>query len=177
WFLRLGAKLPGMVEAEGEAAHIEHQAHTLATWGSIGVAGAGILLAFAFYQWRRFSAAAWAERFGGVYRCVRDKYYVDEFYLATVVRFVMFLTAVQRWFDVWIIDGLVNLVGGIGRAAAAVAGWFDRWVVDGAVNLLGWLTQLWGGVARLFQTGRVQTYVAWGVAGAVGAAAVVLWMA
>ncbi len=177
WFLELGKGLPGMVVAEGEAAHLEHEAHGIAMWGSIGVAGAGILLAFVFYQWRRLSAAAWAERFGAVHRWVKNKYYVDEFYLATVVRFVMFLTAVQRWFDVWIVDGLVNLVGGIGRAAAALSGWFDRWVVDGAVNLVGWLTQLWGGVARLFQTGRVQTYVAWGVAGAVGAAAVVLWMA
>ncbi|MGH7151422.1 MAG: NADH-quinone oxidoreductase subunit L, partial [Planctomycetota bacterium] len=176
WFLRLGEGLPGMVKAEGEVAHLEHEAHTIAMWGSIGVAGAGILLAFAFYQWRRLSAEAWARRWGPAYGWVKNKYFVDEFYLATVVRLVMFLTAVQRWFDVWIIDGLVNLLGGVGRAAAAVSGWFDRWVVDGAVNLLGWLTQLWGGVARLFQTGRVQTYVAWGVAGAVGAAAFVLWM-
>ncbi|HET6204255.1 MAG TPA: NADH-quinone oxidoreductase subunit L [Planctomycetota bacterium] len=174
WFLQLGKGLPGMVEPTGHAAEVEHEAHGLALGGSLLAAGLGILLAFAFYQWKKLSAAAWAQRWGAVHRCVKNKYYVDEFYLATVVPLVLGLTAVQRWFDVRIVDGLVDGAGALGRLGAAISGWFDRWVVDGAVNLVGWLTQLWGGVARLFQTGRIQTYVAFGVAGAVAAAALVL---
>jgi NADH-quinone oxidoreductase subunit L len=47
------------------------------------------------------------------YRLSRDKFYFDELYEALVVWPLRVLANVLAWIDRWIIDGLVNLVGGI----------------------------------------------------------------
>jgi hypothetical protein len=39
-----------------------------------------------------------------------------------------------------------------------VSMWWDKWIVDGLVNLTGMTVQGLGFVARLFQTGLVQSY-------------------
>ena len=175
WFLTaVGPGLAGFVEPAGEAKAIHDEAHGLAMKLSVGIASLGILLAFAFYQWKTFSAEAWARRWGAVHRWVKNKYYVDEFYEATVVRITTGASLAMRAFDNGIVDGLVNLCGWIGRLLAAVAGAWDRIVVDGLVNLLGHVTQGFGAFARLFQTGRIQQYVAFAIAGAVLVAAVAL---
>jgi NADH:ubiquinone oxidoreductase subunit 5 (subunit L)/multisubunit Na+/H+ antiporter MnhA subunit len=38
-------------------------------------------------------------------------------------------------------------------------GWFDKWVVDGLVNLIGGATKLTGRTLRFVQTGVVQNYL------------------
>ena len=72
--------------------------------------------------------------FGPVYRVVYNKFYVDEFYAATVVRLTV---DGSRW--VW--------------------RHFDETVIDGAVNGVGTLWQRVGREARPMQTGRVQNYL------------------
>ena len=52
-----------------------------------------------------------------------------------------------------------------------VSGWADLRIVDGAVNGVAAVTQVFGAIARLFQTGRVQQYVTFAVAGGLLAAA------
>ena len=48
--------------------------------------------------------------------------------------------------------------------------WFDRTFVDGAVNGVGAVTQVFGSAVRLLQSGRVQQYAAFAVAGGLAAA-------
>ncbi len=50
---------------------------------------------------------------------------------------------------------------------ANAVGWFDRYVIDGVMNLLGWATIMGGRRVRRIQTGNVADYVYAVIAGAV----------
>ncbi len=98
--------------------------------------------------------------FGWLAKLVENKYYIDEIYQATIIRALMFAAAFMFWFDKWVIDyAIVNGVGYITRVASVVWGWFDLNIVDGIVNLVGWTTKFFGSVLRRFQTGVVEQYV------------------
>jgi NADH-quinone oxidoreductase subunit L len=90
---------------------------------------------------------------------MRRKFYFDELYKATVVRFASWFSEATAWFDRTIIDGVVNGVGRFGRWVADVSARFDRSVIDGLVNGVGSLAMKAGGVLRLVQTGQGQTYL------------------
>jgi NADH-quinone oxidoreductase subunit L len=107
------------------------------------------------------------EAFPRAWAVVYNKYYVDELYDATVVRFARFCSRALYWFDQNVIDGIVNLMATIGRVVAYVDAAFDQKVVDGAVNLLA-DTFLYGGAKlRRLQTGHIQAYLFGALAGAI----------
>jgi NADH-quinone oxidoreductase subunit L len=114
-----------------------------------------------------------AAGFGELYHTVCNKYFIDEIVDATFIRLSLVTGKVLRWFDETIVDGLVLLVGRTNRGGGAVAAWIDLHIVDGAVNGVGALTQTFGFIARLFQTGRIQQYASFAVAGGLAVAA---WM-
>lgn len=90
-----------------DAEHVRF--HWTAMALSLVMAGAGILLAFATYRWKKINADAWAAKFGGgVYRFLLNKWYFDELYGAVVVGGTLAVTRVLRWIDEHIVDGLVN---------------------------------------------------------------------
>ena len=73
------------------------------------------------------------EKLGALSRAMRNRFYFDEIYQATVIR-------------------LHDIV-------AAVASWIDRWVIAGvAVRGTHGTTELFGRALRLVQTGNLQTY-------------------
>jgi NADH-quinone oxidoreductase subunit L len=73
------------------------------------------------------------EKLGVLSRAMRNRFYFDEIYQATVIRLHDFL--------------------------AAVADWFDRWIIAGiAVRGTHGTTELVGRALRLLQTGNLQTY-------------------
>jgi NADH-quinone oxidoreductase subunit L len=73
------------------------------------------------------------EKLGALSRAMRNRFYFDELYQATVIRLHDFL--------------------------AAVADWFDRWVIAGVgVRGTHGTTELAGRALRLLQTGNLQTY-------------------
>ena len=98
---------------------------------------------------------------------VFNKYYVDELYQATVVRFSLWWSRALYWFDQNVIDGLVNGVATVGRTIAYIDAAFDQKVVDGAVNLLADSFLHGGARLRRLQTGRIQAYLFGALAGAV----------
>jgi NADH-quinone oxidoreductase subunit L len=73
------------------------------------------------------------EKLGGLSRAMRNRFYLDEIYAATVIRFHEWLSAVADWFDRWMIAGLV---------------------VRGTHGT----TEFVGRALRLLQTGNLQTY-------------------
>ncbi|GAC1599428.1 MAG: hypothetical protein NVS4B10_10630 [Myxococcales bacterium] len=107
------------------------------------------------------------ERFAVVWAVVYNKYYVDELYQATVVRFSLFFSRALYWFDQNVIDALVMFVGFLGRAVAYVDGAIDTWIVDGAVNGIARLSMGAGRSLRRVQTGHIQTYLFGALAGAI----------
>jgi NADH-quinone oxidoreductase subunit L len=100
---------------------------------SVVVALAGIYAAWRLYLKQPGLATALRERWSGLHRTLFNKYWVDEYYDALVVR-------------------------PIHRAARAMWTFFDVRVVDGAVNGVGHTFEGFSAVFRLFQTGFVGTY-------------------
>ena len=98
---------------------------------------------------------------------------MDELVRAVAIRPSFAIARGLAAFDRVVVDGLVNLVGRTGRGLGFFSAWFDRTFVDGAVNGVGAVTQVFGSAARLLQSGRVQQYAAFAVAG--GLAAAVWW--
>jgi NADH-quinone oxidoreductase subunit L len=150
---------------------IEHKAHILAMTVSLTVAFLGIALAYLIYIRKLIDPANIARSLGELYDLVANKYYIDEIVNASVIRSVMVLASFQKWIDENCVDGIVNGVGKINRSLGFVAAWIDLHIVDGAVNGVASLTQNLGSIARLFQTGRIQQYVSFAVAGGLVAAA------
>ena len=97
----------------------------------IGVALAGIFLAFSLYK--NGDKDPLPAKLGVLATWMRDKFYFDELYEATFIRAHDFL--------------------------AAVADWIDRWILEGAIiGAIRGGTDLSGRALRLAQTGNLQTY-------------------
>jgi len=79
------------------------------------VAAGGIGIAFFFFVSNRRAADETAARFAGLHNVLLHKYYVDEFYEATVVRPIRIVSEEGLWkgVDVRVIDGTVNGVAGV----------------------------------------------------------------
>ncbi|MCA8981571.1 MAG: NADH-quinone oxidoreductase subunit L, partial [Planctomycetes bacterium] len=135
-----------------------HAGHTWAMRGSLAVALGGILLAVFIYLLKKADPAKIAAAFGEMYTTVANKYYVDEFVNATVIKLQMVLARTFKWIDENIVDGVVNGTGKLNRAFGFMWAWFDSTVVDGVVNGVGAVTNMTGSLVRLFQTGRIQQY-------------------
>jgi len=158
----------GEAPAHGaDAAHggghddLHHRAHVLAMWMSIGIAGLGILLSWLTYQRRLIRAESWQARLPGVHHVLQRMYFFDEFYAATVYRFVLGFSRLSGAFDRIVIDGIVNGFGWLTRFASWLSGLFDNYFVDGLVNGVGRVVQGAGEGVRRVQTGRIQTYLAY----------------
>jgi NADH-quinone oxidoreductase subunit L len=94
-----------------------------------------------------------------LFALLRNKYFIDEFYEMTVIRFNALAAALCDFLDRWIFGGAVLAV-----SYAALAGsWLCRLMDDYLVNL-GFDTGCesvrgGGGLLSKLQTGRVQTYL------------------
>ena len=126
------------VFAHGPSAHAAHHEVSRSTeWMlialSVGVALAGILLAFRAYLQSPALATSFQQRGALFHRLWLNKYWVDELYDRAIVRpLVAFSVVLWRFWDEKIVDGAVNGVAGTFEGASAVL--------------------------RLFQTGFVGTY-------------------
>ncbi|MDH3599982.1 MAG: NADH-quinone oxidoreductase subunit L [Candidatus Tectomicrobia bacterium] len=100
-----------------------------------------------------------ATKYAFAHQTLLNKYYVDEFYYAYVVRPIMWLMDKLWGFDGTIVDGMVNGVGKFTRLYSNWSGLVDRFVVDGSVNGVGVLVRSGSQMFRLVQTGIVQNYL------------------
>ena len=127
---------------------------------SVGIAVAGILMARRTWGGNLglSRGEAWKSRFAGLHRVLSNKYYVDELYDATVVRGTWGLARQLSRFDAGVIDGLVNFSRHFTVVTALLSGFFDRYVVDGLVNLVGYVLSQSSRLFRRLQTGLVSQY-------------------
>jgi len=133
---------PGVAEAA------EHEAAPgWLTPAAIGVAIAGIALAWLVYQARSIDAGTLAAAFGPIRRAAIAKFWIDDLFEG-VFGFALF-------------------------AFSRFVGWIDRYLVDGVLNMVSAWTVISGDAIRSIQTGRAQDYV-YGVA--VGVLILILWM-
>lgn len=166
WFQHLIQKpaiITAAVATVGKTAEhaVSHEtAHTIATWLSIFVAGTGILLAYLFYYKKSLSANKVSKSLSSIYSLLRNKYYFDEFYGASVIRGVLGLSRASAKFDDKIVDGAVNGTAKVGLYISRLSRWFDDNIVDGAVNGIAFISDLLGSRLRRIQTGKIENYVA-----------------
>lgn len=117
----------------------------------VALALTGILIAGMFFRKHSERPARIAAGMGGLYKAAYNKFYIDEVYRFVTKKIIF------------------NLVG---RPAA----WIDKHVVDGLINLVGNGTEfLSGGIKRL-QSGKVQQYAIYFLAGAMGLAALFIYL-
>ena len=98
--------------------HMAHVTEWLLLIFSILVAFAGMFTAYRLYGKALVEASdgSLADRFGGLYRIWMEKYRFDEFYEGYIANpIVRFSDSVLAVFDMKIVDGIVNAVGGIVR--------------------------------------------------------------
>jgi len=114
------------------------------------VALIGFLTAWWFYIRRPDLPKKLAQSMHGLYELVLNKYYVDEVYLALIVRPLLWLSTNVFWHAV------------------------DERVIDGAVNGVGRGARELGGELRQVQSGNARSYATWVVIGAVGVTVLVL---
>jgi NADH-quinone oxidoreductase subunit L len=128
---------------------------------SVVMAGAGIGLGYLLYGRNPLQAGQKdpLERMGGLWTLLRNKYYVDELYRATIIRGTILLADIFFRFDQGVIDFVVNIIGKLTERWSYVSLLFDTYVVDGIVNGVGRLTSAVGQELRYIQTGRVQNYL------------------
>jgi len=114
---------------------------------AVGVAAAGILLAWATYQRRLIDPAAFTSAFAPVYKAALAKFWIDDLFEHVIAASVL--------------------------AFSRAVGWVDRYLVDGVLNALSAWTLTAGDDMRTMQSGRAQDYV-YGVA--VGLLVLLLWV-
>ncbi len=89
---------------------------------SLGVALFGIMVAWLFYRKTPKLPVALGASMKGAYNMLLNKYYVDEIYGAAIVRpFFSLSGMLWTFFDVKVVDGVVNAVGRFVRGAGSAA--------------------------------------------------------
>ncbi|MBI4518028.1 MAG: NADH-quinone oxidoreductase subunit L [Deltaproteobacteria bacterium] len=146
----------------GHAAHAEHHSQALEYLlmaASVAIAAAGIGIAYFCYLVQPAIPMVIAWRAGKLYEWLFNKYYVDELYAATVIRFTMFLTRASAAFDRYVIDFMVDGAATLTRGVSWLHGLFDNYVIDGMVNGVAALSMGVGTRFRQLQTGSINGYL------------------
>ncbi len=125
----------------------EFEAPGWLTSAAVGVALAGIGLAYLVYQRRAFSADALAAAFAPIRAAALRRFWIDDVF-----------AGIYRWLML---------------PFSRLVGWIDRYLVDGILNVLSAWTLTAGNGLRRMQTGRGQDYV-YGIA--LGVLLLMVWI-
>jgi NADH-quinone oxidoreductase subunit L len=81
---------------------------------SVGIALAGIFIAYALYKKESDKSQKLAASIGGFYRLTLNKFYIDEIYIYITKTIIFkYIAGTIAWFDKKFVDGLVNLTGNV----------------------------------------------------------------
>jgi NADH-quinone oxidoreductase subunit L len=110
-----------------------------------------------------------------IWRALRDRLYVDEFYGVTVVAFYAWWAKVADWMDRRVWGGLVSAITGLFGMLARFDRFFDTNWVDGTFDKGCEELSVGGGLLARVQSGRVQTYLRLLALAVVVLAAILIW--
>jgi NADH-quinone oxidoreductase subunit L len=117
--------------------------HALLGWPVI-VAVLGLALAWWLYIKSPETPKKIAKSLGGLYTLVYNKYYIDELYLYTIVKPLLWISTNVLWHTV------------------------DERIIDGTLHGISRAARESGGQLRGLQSGNARSYAAWVIIGAVG---------
>ena len=136
WFMRLPllvlavlsvfSGMWGHIFGFGEWVRFGAAAHEGIDWVIAGSSTVLAVLAMGL-AWKIYVAKSWdadelAARCGILYRLSFHKFYIDEIYAALIKVLVDGIARVLYWLDIYIVDGIVNGLGGVVRLAS---GWLS----------------------------------------------------
>ncbi|AKD03631.1 NADH-quinone oxidoreductase subunit L [Pontibacter korlensis] len=129
----------------------------------LGVAG----VSFAILKYRHKTAAQLQqeEPQNKLAQLSQQHFRLNEFYDKAFVRPTMVLAHTLYRTDKCVIDYVLNNGSKTLVILAKIVAWFDRWVVDGLVWLVGALSKVVGRLGRGLQNGKVQSYYAYSLFG------------
>ena len=137
------------VSSDGKA--LASEFHLQFSIAPVALGLAGIFTAMFLYKKQNAKPDKLAASLSGLYKAAYHKFYIDEIYLFITKKI------------------LFNLIG---RPAA----WFDKNVVDGLVNATGNTTQLISEKIKGIQSGKVQQYAVYFLAGVIGLAVLFIYL-
>ncbi len=156
--VNITAFLGGHAEEVMEGA--EHASKWFVPGVSICAALSGMVLGYLIYARQVVSAAAVAETFKPVYDLLIHKYWLDEIYMACIIRPADGLSRMLAALDFHVFDQFgVDGVGWVTFQLAQAQDWMDKNIVDASVDLWGTVCQTSGAGLRRLQTGVVQNYL------------------
>lgn len=153
--LAAGAALAGFipfgkyVSADGIA--LESHFHWQFSIAPVALGLAGIFSAMWLYKKQNEKPDKLAASLNGLYKSAYNKFYIDEIYQFITKKIIF------------------NLI-------ARPAAWFDKNVVDGLVNLTGNTTELVSEKIKKIQSGKVQLYAVYFLAGIIGLAVLFIYI-
>ncbi len=147
--------------------HHEAEFNAVLALAGTAVALVGIAIGLTLYRTRR-ATDPMEKTLGPLWGVLQHRYYIDDFYMATVVRPVRDrVSAGVYWTNQHLLDGAVNGAAALARVSARMVMWFDRTLIDGAVNGAANITGETGGLLKYLQSGNVQWYAIGLVAGVI----------
>ena len=153
--LAIGAAAAGFIPfgrfVTSDGAAMESEFHLEFSIAPVAIGLIGIFTAMWMYKKENNRPGKFAIALSGLYKAARHKFYFDEFYQFITQRIIF------------------NLIG---RSAA----WIDKNVVDGIVNATGNTTQNIAEKIKGFQSGKVQQYAIYFLAGVIGLAVLVIYV-
>lgn len=94
-----------------------------------------------------------------IFLLLRRKYFVDEVYEATLIRFNAWWARACDWLDQWVWNGAVQLLALLVVGLAWVNRFFDQYGVDGGFDEGCRRLTRGGGLLSRLQAGQVQSYL------------------
>jgi NADH-quinone oxidoreductase subunit L len=125
---------------------------------SVAIALLGFSLAYFKYYKRSWEQEREVRQYGPMFNVLLNKWHIDELYDALFVNRAKDSGKALWRFDSNIVDGAVNGSAWSAVEGAMGSSWWDRWIVDGLVRLVGGFVKTLSWPVRLIETGYVQNY-------------------
>ncbi|MEI9913376.1 MAG: NADH-quinone oxidoreductase subunit L [Bacteroidota bacterium] len=153
--LAIGAAAAGFIPfgkyVSSDGTPLETKFHLVFSVAPVVLGLTGIFTAMWLYKKQNTRPDKLAASLNGFYKTAYNKFYIDEVYLFITKKI------------------LFNLVG-------KPAAWFDKNVVDGLINFTGNTTQILSGKIKKIQSGKVQQYAIYFLAGVIGLALLFIYV-
>lgn len=130
------------------------------------LAFAGIVLAWRYYVEAPETRSRWIRTLDPLIGFLRNRWYIDALYEEHFLNGVVLRAAnAASAADARGIDTAVNLSGRLAKICSRVLSWIDFWIVDGMVRFSSGFLRACSSPARALQSGMVQTYALFFIAG------------
>ncbi len=142
--------------------HLEHHGWQIVMGASVAVGLLGILVGWLVYGRKKLEHATDPDPLESpLWKVLNNKWYVDEFYEATIIRLTMACGVLFRLLDKLVVDGILHAIVWVTKAISQLFRWVgDELLINGGFDAGCESVRGSGGWLGKLQSGRVQGYFA-----------------